>query len=81
MKMVVSYTLARVLPAQDKEVYKELIALDAVKEVVLAYGVYDMMITIETENIDELDDIVFNKIRKIDGIASTTTLIGAKKEE
>ena len=79
--MVVSYTLARVLPAQDKAVYDELIALDEVKGVVLAYGVFDMMITIETENIEELDDIVFNKIRKIGGIDSTTTLISAKKEE
>ena len=79
--MIVSYTLARVLPAQDKAVYRELTALDVVKEVVLAYGVFDMMITIETENIDELDHIVFNKIRKIEGIVSTTTLIGAVKKE
>ncbi len=79
--MVVSYTLARVVPAQDKSVYRELNALDVVKEVVLAYGVFDMMITIETENIDELDHIVFNKIRKIEGIVSTTTLIGAGKKE
>ena len=81
MRMIVSYTLARVLPAQDKAVYRELTALDVVKEVVLAYGVFDMMITIETENIDELDHIVFNKIRKIEGIISTTTLIGAMKKE
>ena len=81
MRMIVSYTLARVLPAQDKAVYRELTALDVVKEVVLAYGVFDMMITIETENIDELDHIVFNKIRKIEGIVSTTTLIGAVKKE
>ena len=79
--MVVSYTLARVVPAQDKSVYREVNALDVVKEVVLAYGVFDMMITIETENIDELDHIVFNKIRKIEGIVSTTTLIGAGKKE
>ncbi len=79
--MVVSYTLARVVPAQDKAVYRELNDLDVVKEVIMAYGVFDMMITIETENIDELDHIVFNKIRKIAGIVSTTTLIGAAKKE
>ena len=79
--MVVSYTLARVVPAQDKAVYRELTALDAVKGVVMAYGIFDMMITIESENIDELDHIVFNKIRKIEGIISTTTLISAGKKE
>ena len=79
--MIVSYTLARVVPAQDKAVYRELTALDAVKGVVMAYGIFDMMITIESENIDELDHIVFNKIRKIEGIISTTTLISAGKKE
>ncbi len=79
--MIVSYTLARVVPAQDKAVYRELTALDAVKGVVLSYGVFDMMITIESDNIDELDHIVFNKIRKTEGIVSTTTLIGAGKKE
>jgi DNA-binding Lrp family transcriptional regulator len=81
MRMVVSYTLARVIPTHDKDVYEQVSALDEVKGVVLSYGVYDMMITIETENIEELDNLVFNEIRKIEGIVSTTTLIGAGKKE
>jgi len=40
-----------------------------------------MRITIETENIEELDSLVFNEIRKIDEIVSTTPLIRAEKEE
>jgi DNA-binding Lrp family transcriptional regulator len=81
MRMVVSYTLARVIPTHDKDVYEKVSVLDEVKGVVLSYGVYDMMITIETENIEELDNLVFNEIRKIEGIVSTTTLIGAGKKE
>ena len=81
MRMVVSYTLARVIPTHDKDVYEQVSALDEVKGVVLSYGVYDMMITIETESIEELDNLVFNEIRKIEGIVSTTTLIGAGKKE
>jgi DNA-binding Lrp family transcriptional regulator len=81
MRMVVSYTLARVIPTHDKDVYEQVSTLDEVKGVVLSYGVYDMMITIETENIEELDHLVFNVIRKIEGIVSTTTLIGADKKE
>ena len=80
MRTVVSYTLARVVPARDRAVYRELTALPAVKGVVLAYGVFDMLIIIETDNIEEMDHIVFNKIRKTEGIVSTTTLISAKKE-
>ncbi len=47
----------------------------------MAYGAFDMLITLETDNINELDHIVFNKIRKIEGIVSTTTLIGADRKE
>jgi DNA-binding Lrp family transcriptional regulator len=67
MRMVVSYTLARVIPTHDKDVYEKVSVLDEVKGVVLSYGVYDMMITIETENIEELDNLVFNEIRKAKG--------------
>tara|TARA_B100002003_G_scaffold120651_1_gene111314 strand:+ start:41 stop:286 length:246 start_codon:yes stop_codon:yes gene_type:complete len=80
VRRVVSYPLARVVPARDRAVYRELTALPAVKGVVLAYGVFDMLIIIGTDNIEELDHIVFNKIRKTEGIVSTTTLISAKKE-
>ena len=64
MRRVVSYPLARVVPARDRAVYRELTALPAVKGVVLAYGVFDMWIIIGTDNIEELDHIVFNKIRR-----------------
>ena len=80
MRMVAGYTLAWVVPAQDKAVYRELTALPEVKGVVLAYGVFDMLITIETEDVEELDHVVFNMIRKIGGIVSTTTLIGVDKK-
>lgn len=75
--MVTSYTLARVEPTKDSEVYERVKKLSGVKEVITTYGEYDLIIKAEVENLDTLDDFVFNKLRSIEGIDSTTTLISA----
>ena len=75
--MVTSYTLARVDPSKDSMVYNEVKKLEEVKEVITTYGEYDLIIKVEVENLEGLDNFVFHKLRIIEGIASTTTLIHA----
>ncbi len=75
--MVISYTLARVEPAKDLKVYDLVKQLPGVKEVITTYGEYDLIIKVEVESLDKLDDFVFNKLRVIEGIELTTTLINA----
>ncbi len=75
--MVTSYTLARVKPAKDVEIYKIIKELPCVTEVITTYGEFDLIIKIEVDSLSSLDDFVFNKLRVIEGIESTTTLISA----
>jgi len=76
--LVTSYTLARVDPAKDAMVYHEVKKLESVKEVITTYGEYDLIIKVEVDSLEELDNFVFHKLRIIEGIASTTTLINAQ---
>ena len=76
--MIKSYMLARVLPAKDRYVYENIKTFAEVKDVILTYGKFDLILKIESASIDALDDFVFNKLRMIDGIISTSTLIEAK---
>ncbi|RLI32446.1 Lrp/AsnC family transcriptional regulator [Candidatus Bathyarchaeota archaeon] len=76
--MITSYTLARVLPASDKEVYMKVKAFDEVKDVILTYGEYDLILRIESNSLEDLDHFIFNKLRAIDGITTTTTLLEAR---
>ena len=76
--MIISYTLARVLPAKDKEAYKNVKAFEEVKEVILTYGEYDLIIKVESNSLEDLDHFIFNKLRTTDGINSTTTLLEAR---
>ncbi len=75
--MVTSYTLARVDPSKDSMVYYEVKKLDAVEEVITTYGEYDLIIKVEIDSLEDLDNFVFHKLRIVEGIASTTTLITA----
>ncbi|MCC6067209.1 MAG: Lrp/AsnC ligand binding domain-containing protein [Pyrobaculum sp.] len=63
--------------SEDK-IMEQLAAIPEVKAVYFVYGPYDIVIKIEAPDIDKIRSVVREKVRKIDGIRSTTTLIVAK---
>jgi DNA-binding Lrp family transcriptional regulator len=53
-------------------------ALEDVKEILeihSLYGIYDLIIEMEADSMDKIKEIVFNKIRRLDYITSTITLL------
>ncbi len=56
-------------------VLKRLNEIEEVKEAHLIYGVYDIIARIETETMQELKDIVALKVRRLDNVRSTLTMI------
>jgi len=77
IELVVSYTLARVQPAKDVQVYYKIKELPEVEEVITTYGEYDIIIKVKVDNLERLDEFVFHKLRTIEGVEATTTLIHA----
>jgi len=75
--LVISYTLARVAPSKDLMVYNKVKDLAEVKEVITTYGEYDIIIKVEVKSLEHLDEFVFGKLRTIEGVEATTTLIHA----
>jgi len=63
--------------AEDK-IMEQLAAIPEVKAVYFVYGPYDLVVKIEAPDIEKIRAVVREKVRKIDGIRSTTTLIVAK---
>lgn len=70
--------MARVLPAKDKQAYKKVKTFEEVKEVILTYGEYDLILRVESNSLEDLDHFIFNKLRTTDGITATTTLLEAR---
>lgn len=63
----------------EKDILHSLSNLKGVEEVHLVYGVYDIIVKVKSEALEELKDIVINNIRKMNGIRSTSTLIVIEK--
>lgn len=76
--MIKSYTLVRVKPANDKTVYSKIRELKEVRGVFVTYGEYDLIVEIEVSDLNDLDSFIFSKLRAIEGVESTTTLIEAR---
>jgi DNA-binding Lrp family transcriptional regulator len=50
-------------------------------EVQGVYGIYDIVVKIDAENADHLRSIITNKIRKIDKVQSTLTMMVIEEQE
>ena len=50
-------------------------------EVQGVYGVYDIVVKISSDNMDHLRSIITNKIRKIDKVYSTLTMMVIEEQE
>ena len=50
-------------------------------EVQGVYGVYDIVVKITADNMDHLRSIITNKIRKIDKVYSTLTMMVIEEQE
>lgn len=59
----------------EEEVIKKLKQIENVKEVHGVFGVYDIVVKIEAPNNDVLQNVITNKIRKMEKISSTLTMI------
>jgi len=54
---------------------RQLKNIDNVKDVYGTFGAYDILIKIESEHVEKIRDVITQKIRKIEKIRSTLTLM------
>lgn len=63
---------------KETQIVRELEKIPNVKEVYPVYGVYDVMMVIESDSMESLREIITSKVRKLDGIKATLTMIIVK---
>ncbi|MCC6046926.1 MAG: Lrp/AsnC ligand binding domain-containing protein [Desulfurococcaceae archaeon] len=59
----------------EDEVLEQLSRIDGVVEASIVYGVYDIVVKVKARSIEELKDIITNKIRKLAKVKSTLTMV------
>lgn len=62
----------------EKAVYEELSKIQEIIEIHPLFGEFDILVKIQSNDIDSIGNIVINKIRSIKGIMDTKTMIGTK---
>ena len=73
--MAIAYVLLNSELGQGSTVATWLKEVPAVKEVYAVYGVYDFIVRVKAAGMSELKDIITNKIRRIQNVRSSLTLI------
>jgi len=76
--MATGFALLSVSPLHEKKVYETLKNIPEVVEVHPLFGEYDILLKIECSDIDSIGRVVIKKIRAIQGVMDTKTLIGTK---
>lgn len=84
--MPIAFILLNSDLGSDQEIItkiKEMLAVEkGIKfEVQGVYGIYDIVVKIEADNSDHLRNIITSKIRKIDKVQSTLTMMVIEEQE
>ncbi|MCP8323175.1 MAG: Lrp/AsnC ligand binding domain-containing protein [Candidatus Methylarchaceae archaeon HK02M2] len=70
-----AYILINVDLGTEKYILKEIEKIENVKEAHFVYGVYDIIAKVEADSIDKVKEIITMKIRRLENIKSTLTMM------
>lgn len=76
--MIQSYIMTKIETGKEAEISSKIKNIENIKESHFTYGTYDLLIKVSFEKNEDLDDFVFNVVRKIPGVKETVTVIVAK---
>jgi DNA-binding Lrp family transcriptional regulator len=72
--LITAYILLKTVIAKEHDVAQRLQEIEGIIEVRVVFGEYDVVAKAQVEDVRALDEMV-TKIRRIDGVAATSTLI------
>ncbi len=79
--MGLAYVLINCDLGFEEDIISKLKTIDEVKEVQGTFGAYDIVAKVESDNVAKLRDTITGKIRKLDRIRSTLTLMTIAGQE
>ena len=72
--MAIGFVLINTAPTHEHEVYNKLLNVSEIVELYPLFGEYDLIVKLDVKDIENLGDIIINKIRAIKGVIDTKTL-------
>ena len=59
----------------ESKIIEALNGVDEITNIHSLYGIYDLIIEMEADSMDKIKEVVFNKVRRLDNVKSTITLL------
>ena len=79
--MAIAYVLINCDLGYEEQIIEELKHISDVKEVHGTFGAYDILAKVESANVENLRDTISWKIRKLDRVRSTLTLMVIENQD
>ncbi len=76
--MAIGFALLSISPLYEKSVYGSLKNIQEITEIHPLFGEFDILVKIECTDIDQIGEVVIQKIRSLKGVVDSKTLIGTK---
>ena len=74
-RAVLAFVLISADLGHEQDLLKELKRINGVREAYGVYGTYDLIAELEVESQEEVKNVVFSRIRNLDNVKSTLTMI------
>lgn len=65
---------------KEETAFQKLLEIPEVREVYIVYGIHDLIAIVKADGLEELRQVVVQKIRRIEGVRNTITCIVVKRE-
>ena len=79
--MVQAYVLLNCDVGSEEATIEKLKNVNLIKEVCGTFGAYDILAKLESRSSEELNNTISQKIRHLDNVRSTTTLLTIEEQE
>ena len=76
--MAQAYVLLKVTPGYERNIVKELKDIPEIEDINELYGEWDIIIKASVARIEDLDALLSEKMRRIEGVTLTSTMIVAE---
>lgn len=73
--MIEAIVLLCVLPGNEQKITEEFMKIEEVKSCRQTFGEYDLILDVHTKKVKNLGSLISKKIRHVEGITKTVTLI------
>ena len=70
-----AYVLLNSELGQEPKIIDALEGVETITNIHSLYGIYDLIIEMDAETMDKIKEVVFNKVRRLDHVKSTITLL------